>query len=167
MARWRDVKKGKTQSSIDKNKSNTIQEEVYGQCVSPLARIKAFITDMFMIMMPIMYITTYIIMDGKDDFQASDMAHWITMAVYGSIIIAFWVFKGQTPGFKAYDIILVDDKTQQKLGVVKATLRYILFIFSAVSIIGFLLPFFRKDKKTFQDLVMQTSVIDDKNTNRA
>jgi len=166
MARWRDVKKGKANTQSINN-SNDTQEEIYGKCVSPLARIKAFITDMFMIMMPIMYITTYIIMDGKDDFQASDTAHWITMAIYGAIIIAFWVAKGQTPGFKAYDIILVDDKTQEKLGLVKATLRYIMFIISAVSIIGFLLPFFRKDKKTFQDLVMQTSVIDDTNANRS
>lgn len=163
MARWRDVKKGKVQSTTN---SKIPQKEIYGECVSPLARIKAFITDMFMIMMPIMYITTYIIMDGKDDFQASDLAHWITMAVYGAIIIAFWVAKGQTPGFKAYDIILVDDETKETLGIIKATLRYILFIISAVSIIGFLLPFFRKDKKTFQDLVMQTSVIDDPNANR-
>jgi len=165
MARWRDVKKGKIRSTT-KKKQFSQQELVYGQCVSPLARIKAFVTDMFMIMMPIMYVTTYIIMDGKDDFQTSDIAHWVTMAIYGVIIIAFWVAKGQTPGFKAYDIILVDDKTQKKLGIIKATLRYIMFIISAVSILGVLLPFFRKDKKTFQDIVMQTSVIDDKDTNR-
>jgi len=165
MARWRDVKKRKVHS-ITKNKQSTQQELVYAQCVSPLVRVKAFITDMFMIMMPIMYITTYIIMDGKDDFQTSDIAHWVTMVIYGAIIIALWVAKGQTPGFKAYDIILVDDKTQKKLGIIKATLRYIMFIMSAVSIIGVLVPFFRKDKKTLQDLVMQTSVIDDQDPNK-
>ncbi len=157
MARWRDVKKGKVTPQVTKNKQQgpTLQ----GLCVSPLTRVKAFITDMFMIMMPIMYITTYIIMDGKDDFQASDMAHWVTMAIYGAIIVSFWVFKGQTPGFKAYSIILLDDKTGEKLGWLKATLRYGAFIISAVSILGFLLPFFRDDKKTFQDLLMQTSVV--------
>lgn len=156
MARWRDVKKGKlTQQTLNEE----AQKTPFGLCVSPLLRVKAFITDMFMIMMPIMYITTYLIMDGKDSFQASDIAHWVTMAIYGAIIITFWVFKGQTPGFKAYDIILVDDHSKQKLDWLKATLRYIAFIISAVSIIGFLLPFFRKDKKTFQDLLMQTSVV--------
>ncbi len=160
MARWREVKKGKHIASNDE--VNT-QKPISGLCVSPLVRIKAFITDMFMIMMPIMYITTYIIMDGKDDFQASDTAHWITMIVYGAIIVAFWVFKGQTPGFKAYEIILIDDKTKEKLGWIKATIRYILYLISAVSILGFLLPFFRKDKKTFQDLVMQTSVVSTEN----
>jgi len=109
--------------------------------------------------MPIMYITTYLILDGKDSFQGSEMARWITMGLYGLIVIIFWVKKGQTPGFKAYDIILVNDKDKKTLSLVTATLRYFMFIVSAISIIGVLLPFFRKDKKTFQDLVMNTSVI--------
>lgn len=154
MARWREIKKGQT-----KTIHNQQEKKVFGLCTSPIHRIKAFITDMFLIMMPIMYITTYLIMDGKDSFQGSEMARWLTMIVYGAIIVAFWVKKGQTPGFKAYDLKLIDDKTQQTLGVWKASLRYFLFLVSAVSIVGFLLPFFRKDKKTFQDLVMQTSVI--------
>jgi len=156
MARWRDTKKGNITKKTDTNEQQNV---IPNQCVSPLFRIKAFITDMFMIMMPIMYITTYIILDGKDSFQGSEMARWITMGVYGLIVVVLWVKKGQTPGFKAYDIILIDDKTKQTLGFVPAILRYFMFIVSAISIIGVLLPFFRKDKKTFQDLVMNTSVI--------
>ena len=157
MARWRDTKKGKfTKKNIENEQP---QEVVLNQSCSPLFRIKAFITDMFMIMMPIVYITTYLILDGKDSFQGSEMARWITMGLYGLIVIIFWVKKGQTPGFKAYDIILVNDKDKQTLSLVTATLRYFMFIVSAISIIGVLLPFFRKDKKTFQDLVMNTSVI--------
>jgi len=152
MARWRDVKK-------NKNISTTKENIIDGLCISPLDRIKAFITDMFLIMMPIMYVTTYVIMDGKDSFQGSEIARWITMIIYGVITVTFWVKKGQTPGFKAYDLILIDDKTNTTLSIVKATLRYFLFLVSAVTILGSLIPFFRKDKKTFQDLVMQTSVI--------
>jgi uncharacterized RDD family membrane protein YckC len=155
MARWRDAKKQKNNNTEEAKKT----EFIYGLCTSPLNRVKAFITDMFLIMMPIMYITTYIIMDGKDSFQGSETARWLTMIIYGVITVIFWVKKGQTPGSKAYDLILIDDKTQKTLSPLKATLRYILFIVSAVSILGFLIPFFRKDKKTFQDLVMQTSVI--------
>jgi len=114
---------------------------------------------MFMIMMPIMYVTTYIILDGKDSFQGSEMARWITMSIYGLIVVILWVKKGQTPGFKAYDIILVSDKDKKTLGFISATLRYLMFIISAISILGIILPFFRKDKKTLQDLVMNTSVI--------
>jgi len=157
MARWRDTKKGKNTKKTTQEKPT--QDIVANQSCSPLFRIKAFITDMFMIMMPIMYITTYIILDGKDSFQGSEMARWITMGLYGLIVVIFWVKKGQTPGFKAYDIILVNDKDKKTLGLITAILRYFMFIVSAISIIGVLLPFFRKDKKTFQDLVMNTSVI--------
>lgn len=157
MARWRDTKKGKATKSVEQKEK--IQEVVPNQSASPLFRVKAFITDMFMIMMPIMYITTYIILEGKDSFQGSEMARWITMGIYGLIVIVLWVTKGQTPGFKAYDLILIDDKTKKTLGFIPAVLRYFMFIISAISIIGILLPFFRKDKKTFQDLVMNTSVI--------
>jgi len=158
MARWRDIKKGKT--TQDTQLIQKKQEEIVpNQSASPLFRLKAFITDMFMIMMPIMYITTYIILDGKDSFQGNEFAHWITMAIYGLIVIIFWVKKGQTPGFKAYDLILISDKDKKTLGFVSATFRYLMFIISAISIIGFIIPFFRKDKKTFQDLVMNTSVI--------
>jgi uncharacterized RDD family membrane protein YckC len=87
------------------------------------------------------------------------MARWITMGIYGLLVIVLWVKKGQTPGFKAYDIILISDKDKKTLGFISALLRYFMFIVSAISIIGVLLPFFRKDKKTFQDLVMNTSVI--------
>lgn len=157
MARWRDTKKGNITKKTDSKEQ--IQTVIPNQSASPLFRIKAFITDMFMIMMPIMYVTTYIILDGKDSFQGSEMARWITMGIYGLIVIVLWVMKGQTPGFKAYDLILIDDKTKQTLGFIPAILRYIMFIVSAISIIGVILPFFRKDKKTLQDLVMSTSVI--------
>jgi len=156
MARWRDIKKGK----VVKNKKEINKDEpTYIVSVSPLFRIKSFITDMFMIMMPLMYLTTYVFMDGADAFKNNDMAHWITTAFYGAITVIFWVKKGQTPGFKAYDIILIDDNTKKPVSWGIAIARYMMFLVSAISIVGAILPFFRKDKKTLQDLVMQTSVV--------
>ena len=157
MARWRDTKKSK-EKTLNK-KENESTSSVYGVCTSPLHRIKGFITDMFMIMMPIMYISTYIIMDGKDAFQSSETARWLTMGLYGLITISFWVLKGQTPGFKAYDIKLISDDTQEKPTLTIAIFRYIMFIISAISVIGILTAFFRKDKKTLQDIITKTSVI--------
>ncbi|MEA3512241.1 MAG: RDD family protein [Campylobacterota bacterium] len=160
MARWRDVKKSKDNEQNNTKKQNK-KDEILPDIVSasPLFRLKAFITDMFMIMMPIMYITTYLIMDGSEAFKGSESARWLTMAFYGLIVVIFWVKKGQTPGFKAYDLKLIDDNTKENLSFGLAIARYMMFIISAVSIVGFLLPFFRKDKKTFQDLIMKTSVI--------
>jgi uncharacterized RDD family membrane protein YckC len=159
MARWREVKKGKVLKDYNnQNKKANKQKDIIISA-SPLHRIKAFITDMFMLMMPIMYITTYIIMSGKDSFQSSNTAHIITMIVYGLIVVIFWVKTGQTPGFKAYSLKLIDDNTKEKLSFGLAIARYMMFIISATLIVGAILPFFRKDKKTFQDLIMQTSVI--------
>ena len=157
MARWRDAKKGNIKSTT--KKVEEIVDIPKGLCTTPLYRIKAFITDMFMIMMPIMYLTTYVIMDGADSFKNSDMAHWISMIIYGLVTVIFWVKKGQTPGFKAYDLKLIDDNTGKTLGYGLSVARYMMFILSAVSIVGALLPFFRKDKKTLQDILMQTSVV--------
>jgi uncharacterized RDD family membrane protein YckC len=81
------------------------------------------------------------------------------MAIYGIITVIFWVRKGQTPGFKAYSLKLIDDHTKEKPSIILAVARYMMFIVSAVTIVGFLLPFFRKDKKTLQDVICQTSVI--------
>lgn len=157
MARWRDIKQGKTSLNEAQAIETSIEDNII--CASPLKRIKSFIIDMFMIMMPIMYITTYLILDGKDDLQNNDMATWITSAIYGIIVIVFWYKSGQTPGFKGYELKLIDDKTNQIPSLQKIVLRYILFLISAISIVGILLPFFRKDKKTFQDLATNTSVI--------
>ncbi len=157
MSRWRDVKQGNT-----KEESTKVEDT---DCLTsaPIGnRIKAFIVDMFMIMMPIMYVTTYLIMEGKDDFQGSEEARWLTALTYGLIVVLFWIIKGQTPGYKAYSITLVDNKTKNKISLPKAILRYLIFIFSATTVLLAFLPFFRKDKKTIQDLLTKTTVISEK-----
>ena len=159
MSRWRDIKQGNKELEKEKESSSSIS---FDSCSSIPSRIKAFIVDMFMIMMPLAYLTTYVFMDGKDDFQGSDEARWTISIVYGLIIIFFWIVKGQTPGLKAYSLTLIDAKTREKISPAKAILRYIIFLFSAMSIVLAFLPFFRKDKKTFQDLVSNTLVISTK-----
>jgi uncharacterized RDD family membrane protein YckC len=157
VSRWRDAKKGKisSQQTCTPSSPQTISNAPI------LPRVKAFLIDMFLIMMPIMYITTYIVMDGKDDFQSSEMARWVTSFAYGAIIVGFWKIKGQTPGLKAYDLILVDKKTKEKLSFGKAILRYLVFIITAMSIIGWFVPFMRKDKDTLQDIVASSTIVPD------
>lgn len=158
MSRWRDIKQG----NVKKEEIPKIEEDNSPHSAPIGSRIKAFIVDMFMIMMPIMYITTYLIMEGKDDFQGSDEARWITAGVFGLIVILFWIVKGQTPGYKAYSIRLVDNETEEKVSLLKAILRYFIFLISATTIILSFIPFFRKDKKTIQDLFTKTTVIQEK-----
>jgi uncharacterized RDD family membrane protein YckC len=156
MSRWRDIKAGKQPTPAKESKKNDSNHDI---CTAIPARIKAFIVDMFMIMMPLAYLTTYVFMNGKDDFQGSQDARWGLSIIYGLIIIIFWIAKGQTPGLRAYSLKLIDAKTKEKISFPKAILRYLCFIFGATTIALAFLPFFRKDKKTFQDIVANTLVV--------
>jgi len=158
MSRWRDIKQGNTQKKIVDTKpcDNSLKSAPIVQ------RIKAFVVDMFMIMMPIMYVTTYLILDGKEDFQTNNEAKWLTSLVFGIVIILFWIIKGQTPGYKAYSLKLLDDKTKGKISLPKAIFRYLIFLISATTILLAFIPFFRKDRKTFQDLLSRSTVVEEK-----
>jgi uncharacterized RDD family membrane protein YckC len=159
MSRWRDIKQG----NIKEKK--TLKEELDKNSLKSapvVPRIKAFIVDMFMIMMPIMYVTTYLIMDGKEDFQGSSDARWLTALAFGLIIILFWIIKAQTPGYKAYSLKLLDNKTKNKISLSKAVFRYLIFLISATTIVLAFIPFFRKDRKTLQDILSSSTVIEEK-----
>lgn len=149
--RWRDVKQGRAKPA---KKTNT-QKEPYATYPQ---RIKAFIVDMFMIYTPILYIITYFILGGKEDFQSSQAAPLAAVAVYGLIYAIFLAKKGQTPGKKAYEIKVVD-KNGYKLSFGMALLRFILFLFSATVIAGLLTPFFRADKKALHDIILGSKEI--------
>ncbi len=152
--RWRDVKKGEIKAKQPK----IIKKHDINYAPIP-TKIKAFLVDMFMIMMPIAYIVTYVIMNGRNDMQGSLVARTSLGAIFGVIMITFWAIKAQSPGYKAYNLLLVDAKTLKKPSLTKAILRYIAFIISSTIIIGELMAFFRKDKKTLHDLLSGTFAI--------
>ncbi|MBT3882187.1 MAG: RDD family protein [Campylobacteraceae bacterium] len=157
MSRWRDTKKGK-----DTSKDNTTLsiEEVDTINATLLSRAKAFVTDSFMIVMPLMYLSIYLIMGGRELFEQNMLLGWLFILVpYLIITVLFIVIKGQTPGLKAYEIKIVDNRTHENISIFTATLRFLLFVLSIISIIGVLIPLFRKDSKTIQDLLASTAVI--------
>ncbi|MDF1878360.1 RDD family protein [Sulfurimonas sp. SAG-AH-194-C20] len=116
-------------------------------------RIKALITDMFMIYMPIMFLITYVILNGKDELHNSELAPLIATLLYALIYAIFVSKSGQTPGKKANAIKVVDYKSQENLSFMMSICRFIAFLFSATIIIGLLVPFFRKDNKALHDLI--------------
>jgi len=156
--RFRDIKK-------NKNKKQKVEAPKVLYASTP-DRIKAFITDMFMLNMPIMYTTAYVVMDGKDAFLNSTPAHIATASLYGVIYAAFLAKTGQTPGKKAYEIKVVDEKSGQNPNFIQSIFRYAMFIVSASSLIGLLTPFFNKEKKTFHDYICKTIVIASPNKNQ-
>lgn len=145
---------------LKKNRKTTQPKETQKFIYAPYSyRVKAFITDMFMIYAPILYVITYIFMSGKDDFQSSQVAPFIGVALYG-VIYAFLLSRfGQTPGKKAYDMKVVDSISGKNISFSKALLRFIAFLFTATTLLGLFLPFYRKDKKALHDLICTTVVV--------
>jgi uncharacterized RDD family membrane protein YckC len=147
--RFRDIKK--QQKHEKKSKDKIVVHYAYYP-----DRIKALITDLFMIYAPILYLITYVILGGKDEFQSSNWAPLLGVTLYG-LIYAFLISKfGQTPGKKAYDIKVVDDKTYENIGFFRAFARFVAFLFSATFLLGLLTPFYRKDKKALHDMLCST-----------
>ena len=114
---------------------------------------------MFMIYAPILYGIAYVAMNGKDDFQSSQLAPFVGVSLYGLIYATLLSKFGQTPGKKAYEIKVVDDKTGNNISFFKAILRFVAFLFTATTLLGLFIPFYRKDKKALHDLISNTIVV--------
>jgi len=155
--RFRELKKQKQL----KNKQAKV-EQIKVHYARYTDRIKAFITDMFMIYAPILYIITYVFLDGKDEFQASQIAPLVGVSLYGIIYSILVSRLAQTPGKKAYIIKIVDAKTYEKISFFRALWRFVAFLITATTLFGLFMPFFRKDNKALHDILASTIVIEDK-----
>ncbi len=164
--RFRDVKQKKPQTEESKTKpSKTKASDSTSETTLPYASIgtkaKAFITDMFMLMMPIMYTVAYLVMGGLQEFSEHLLEGWIYILLPNFVIVFLFFWKsGQTPGCRAYNITLVDDKTGGKAHPLAIALRYYFELISFVTVIGLLMAFFRKDHKCLHDLLSGTALID-------
>ncbi len=155
MARWRDVKKRKKQTVI-----------VTSEIITPaplLDRMKAFLTDTFMISMPIIYIVIYLVMGSREEFRDNMATGWLYILIPHFLIVTLlWSFKGQTPGMKAYEIKVVRWREPKKLpNFLQATIRYFTLPISILSVVGIIVALFRKDKQTLHDLLSLTKTIKD------
>ncbi|RXJ97909.1 hypothetical protein CRU98_11440 [Arcobacter sp. CECT 8986] len=156
MAKWRDVKQNRI-----KNDSNKVQEEYKSSCASLFSRFKAFVTDSFLITTPIIYIVIYLVFGSGDAFSQNRLLGWSYILSTVLIIISFfWYVKTQTPGMKAYSLKIVTS-TKQRINIFQAVIRYIATLISIVTLFLLLLPFFNKDKKTFQDYISRTIIIEE------
>ena len=160
MAKWRDVK----QNRVQEEKSNGLKNKFSKDNLASLpSRLKAFLTDTFLITTPIFYIVIYLIMGSGEEFAQNRIMGWgIIFSVHAAIILIFWLKNGQTPGLKAYDIKLVDNMTKQRVSVIQVIVRYLTTLIAVVSIFLLFIPFFNTDKKTFQDILSNTIIINDK-----
>lgn len=159
MSRWRDIKQNRNSSQND----ISIKEESSIESSSISSRLRAFLTDTFLITTPIFYVVIYLIMGSGEAFAQDRTSGWLMILfVHASIILFFWLVKSQTPGLKAYNVKVVDNKTKQKISFIQALVRYTTTLIAVVSLFLMFLPFLRKDKKTFQDILSNTIIIDEK-----
>lgn len=123
-------------------------------------KIKAFLTDAFMLLMPIMYIVFYLIMDGREGFAQEKVAGWIyILTPLITVQTLFFYYSGQTPGYRAYHITLIDEKSKKRPTLFIIFCRTLAAVLSFLTFFGWLVMFFRKDHKTLHDLLCATAVV--------
>ncbi|MEN8726512.1 MAG: RDD family protein [Sulfurovum sp.] len=157
--RFRDIKQGKVQEETPKVKSVSDTDNY----ASVGLKIKAFLTDAFMLLMPIMYVVFYLVMDGREDFAEHMLLGWVYILLPLVIVqTLFMHFTGQTPGYRAYNITLIDENTKKKPSLFVIIFRNLAAILSLFTLLGWALMFFRKDNKTLHDLLSATAVVNKK-----
>jgi uncharacterized RDD family membrane protein YckC len=157
MAKWRDVKQHRVKTTPKEK-----PKEEKNSCASLSSRMKAFLTDSFLITTPIFYIVIYLIMGSGEGFAEHRLAGWgMIIGVHSLVIILFWLIKQQTPGLKAYDLKIVNSKLKQP-NILQYIIRYVATLFAVISFFLLFIPYTNKERKTFQDIISNTIIIDDK-----
>ena len=157
--RFRNIKQGKALKESPKVKSVSDNDNY----ASVGLKIKAFLTDAFMLLMPIMYVVFYLVMDGREGFAEHRLAGWFYILVPLIIVQTIFMVKtGQTPGYRAYNITLIDENTKKTPSLFVVLFRNFAAILSFFTIIGWALMFFRKDNKNLHDLLSATAVVNKK-----
>jgi uncharacterized RDD family membrane protein YckC len=139
------------------------------------SRAAGFITDIFMIGLPISLIT--MVMFGYDQMHSASgldvlvhdpkaqsnppnpIASITQITLFLITYVWLWHKSGQTPGKKLSRIRVVDASTLNTAPYWKLTLRFIGYFLSLISVIGFFIGLFRKDKRALHDLISGTAVI--------
>jgi uncharacterized RDD family membrane protein YckC len=161
--RFRALKQGKkAQEPLHK-----IEKEVLYDYASVGMKIKAFLTDAFMLVMPIMYIVFYFIMEGREEFAAHKLVGWVYILIPLIFVQSIFMYKtGQTPGYRAYNIKLIDKSTKKTPSLFIVIFRNLCAILSMVTLFGWILMFFRKDNQTLHDLLSATVVVNSKHVSK-
>ena len=153
--RFRNVKQGKIDKAF--SKENPTSKYPYA---STGDKLKAFLTDAFMLVMPLMYIVFYLVMGGREGFAEHKALGWLYILIPLVIIQTIFMFKtGQTPGYRAYNLTLIDETSGEKPSLAIILFRNTSAILSLFSVFGWVMMFFRKDHKTLHDLLSGTAVI--------
>ena len=167
--RWRKIKQQKQQKHSP-GKAPKIRYAGFRE------RVMAFVTDIFMIGIPITLII--MILFGHDQMMHSaggldvimnpteakqhapnPVASLTQILLYGVTFVLFWHANGQTPGKKMMQIKVVDAATFKRASWGKLVVRFFGYFLSFVTLIGFFTGMSRKDGRALHDLISGTAVI--------
>ena len=131
-------------------------------------KAKAFLTDVFMLLMPILYISIYVIFDGLEDVALHRLEAWAYAMIPFLLILTLFMLKdeGRTPGARAQGLKVIEFHTLNKPSLFSIVFRNFTLLFSLFIPIFWLIPFFRKDKRMLHDFLSATCVIVDSNAPR-
>ena len=164
--RWRDIKQKKNIS--------TPPQKPKVQYAGFWSRTLAFITDIFMIGIPITIII--MIFFGYDQMQTAGftdavmqtqkaqqhapnpLASIVQLLLFMGSFVLLWKTAGQTPGMKMAHIEIVDASGYGKPSYLQLVLRFFSYVLS-LFFFGYLWGLFRKDKRMLHDLISRTAII--------
>jgi uncharacterized RDD family membrane protein YckC len=157
--RFRDVKKGNIRPVEGKKRKSS--KEITLPFATNFEKTKSAITDSFMLLMPIMYIVFYLVMDGREGFGEHKLEGWIYILVPFIMVQSAFMFKGngQTPGYRNYNLKVVDINTLEKPPLLSIVFRNMAMVLSIATIFGWFMMFFREDKRGLHDLLSNTAVV--------
>jgi len=157
--RFRDTKQSRETelSGKDKVEKPTIP------FASNATKAKAFLTDVFMLLMPILYIVIYLIMGGLEEASHERLLAWGYAITPFLLILTLFMLKdeGRTPGMRAQGLKVIEFHTLNKPSFFSIVFRNITLVFTLFIPIFWLFSFFRKDKQSLHDLLSATCVIVD------
>jgi len=152
--RFRDIKQGKTTQ-----KQKVVSNKLKHFYASSFLKLKAFLTDSFMLLMPIMYIVFYIIMGGREGFADHKAQGWLYILIPLVIVQTIFMFKsGQTPGYRAYNLEVIDDTTGKRPSFGAIIFRNLSAVLTMATFSWFVM-FLRKDYKNLHDFLSNTSIV--------
>jgi uncharacterized RDD family membrane protein YckC len=158
--RFRDVKQGRIRTPGEKEREKSARGSLHRPATLG-ERFKAFLTDSFMILMPIMYLVFYLIFQGREGFAQHKLMGWLLILVPYILVSALFIARsGRTPGLRAYDLRVVLCHNGENPGFGVALLRQILAVWDFL-LFTWILQFFRRDRRTLHELLSGTCLIHD------
>ena len=157
--RFRDTKQG--------NKTKIEKKQKIAKPAIPFAgngiKAKAFLTDTFMLFMPIVYFVIYVVMGGLEGAGAERLLTWSYTLIPFLTILTIFMFKdeGRTPGARAQKLKVINFQTLEKPSLFEIIFRNFSFLLTLSIPFMWFVPFFRKDKRGLHDFLSGTCVIID------